>query len=51
MLKNKNGNVKQRQNCAKSFDEQIMIPQLIEQEAERVKNILEKGRGQVCKYV
>ena len=35
----KNGNVKQGQDCAKSFDEK-MITQLIEQE-ERVKNILE----------
>ena len=35
----KNGNVKQGQDCAKSFDEQ-MITQWIEQE-ERVKNTLE----------
>ena len=39
----KNGNLKQGQDCAKSFDEQM-----IEQE-ERVKNTLE--RGHVCRYV
>ena len=46
----KNGNVKQGQDCAKSFDEQ-MITQSIEQK-ERVKNILEflkKERGHVCR--
>ena len=44
----KNGNVKQGQDCAKSFDEQ-MITQLIEQE-ERVKNILEflKKKEDMC---
>ena len=35
----KNGNVKQGQDCAKSFDEQVKT-QLIEQE-ERIKNVLE----------
>ena len=47
----KNGNLKQGQDCAKSFDEQ-MITQLIEQE-ERVKHIRvsEKERGHVCRYV
>lgn len=44
----KNGNLKQGQDCAKSFDEQ-MITQLIEQE-ERVKNTLEflKKKEDVC---
>ena len=44
----KNGNVKQGQDCAKSFDE-LMITQLIEQE-ERVKNILEflKKKEDMC---
>ena len=47
----KNGNVKQGQDCAKSFDKQI-ITQLIEQE-KRVKKILEflKKKGHVCRYV
>ena len=50
-LNAKNGNVKQGQDCAKTFDEQ-MITQLIEQE-KRVKNIRvsEKERGHVCRYV
>lgn len=44
----KNGNLKQGQDCAKSFDEQ-MITQLIEQE-ERVKNTLEflKKKEDMC---
>ena len=44
----KNGNVKQGQDCAKSFDEQ-MITQLIDQE-ERVKNILDflKKKEDIC---
>ena len=47
-LSAKNGNVKQGQDCAKSFDEQ-MITQLIEQE-ERVKNILQflKKKEDMC---
>ena len=44
----KNGNLKQGQDCAKSFDEQ-MITQLIEQK-ERVKNTLEflKKKKDMC---
>ena len=44
----KNGNVKQGQDCAKTFDEQ-MITQLIDQE-ERVKDILEflKKKEDMC---
>ena len=44
----KNGNLKQGQDCAKSFDEQ-MITQLIEQE-ETVKNTLEflKKKEDMC---
>ena len=44
----KNGNLKQGQDCAKSFDEQ-MITQLMEQE-ERVKNTLEflKKKEDMC---
>ena len=44
----KNGNVKQGQDCTKSFDEK-MITQLIEQE-ERVKNILQflKKKEDMC---
>ena len=49
----KNGNVKQGQDCAKSFDEQ-MVSQLIEQE-ERVKDTSEflkkKELGHMCRYV
>lgn len=49
----KNGNLKQGQDCARSFDEQ-MITQLIEQEQrvhEEHIRVSEKERGHVCRYV